>query len=65
MQIEQLCKQAFDVKYELAKIDTNTKNKILREAADQLITDSDDILKENKIDMQHGCDKNSVLKDRV
>ena len=47
MDLKELCKNAKESKYIIAKLDTNTKNKVLLETAAKLIEDSKDIIKGN------------------
>ncbi len=52
--VEELCKAAFQVKYEIQKLDTETKNKALLQAADLLEEECDNILQANSVDVEKG-----------
>ncbi len=67
MEIRDLCKRAFEVKHEVAKLTTNEKNKILMDAAAQLVEDTDLIIKANEIDMENAKQNNMPqgLQDRL
>lgn len=54
MELEVLCKKTFDVKKYLNNLDTETKNKVLFDAADYLEQDSAEIIEANKIDLENG-----------
>ncbi|WP_027421986.1 glutamate-5-semialdehyde dehydrogenase [Lachnobacterium bovis] len=67
MEIKNLCKKAFEVKHDVAKLTTNEKNKILMDAAEQLIEDSEAIIAANKVDMKNAVENNMPqgLQDRL
>lgn len=52
--LETLGKNAVDAENILRNLSTNKKNQVLREAADQLVKDTDKILAANAIDVQKG-----------
>ncbi|MBE5851720.1 MAG: glutamate-5-semialdehyde dehydrogenase [Lachnospiraceae bacterium] len=57
MNLENLCKQAASVKYQVQKLSENEKNTILLQAANELITQSNYILTENEKDIKNGIKK--------
>ncbi len=67
MDLKELCKNAKESKYIIAKLDTNTKNKVLFETAAKLIEDSEDIIKGNELDLKRAKENNmpESLQDRL
>ncbi len=67
MDLIELCKKAKESKYIIAKLDTNTKNKVLFETATKLIEDSKDIIKGNELDLKRAKENNmpESLQDRL
>lgn len=67
MDLKELCKNAKESKYIIAKLDTNTKNKVLLETAAKLIEDSEDIIKGNELDLKRAKENNmpESLQDRL
>lgn len=67
MDLKELCKNAKESKYIIAKLDTNTKNKVLLETAAKLIEDSKDIIKGNELDLKRAEENNmpESLQDRL
>ena len=67
MDLKELCKNAKESKYIIAKLDTNTKNKVLLETAAKLIEDSKDIIKGNELDLKRAKENNmpESLQDRL
>lgn len=54
MNLEQMCKDTCEVKNQIGMLDCDTKNRILRAAADMLLKQEEMILCANAIDMQNG-----------
>lgn len=54
MELLEICKNAKEIVGKVGILDTNTKNKVLREVADALIANTDYILKENAKDIENG-----------
>jgi glutamate-5-semialdehyde dehydrogenase len=54
MSLETICKNAYDTKYEVQNLSTETKNKALNAVADALIARSTDIINANAIDLKKG-----------
>ena len=54
MELLEICKQAKEVKGCIGILDTNTKNRVLRKAADAFIEDRNYILSENEKDLKNG-----------
>ena len=52
--LELLCKQASDVKISVGMLDTDTKDRVLRDAADALLSFENEILEENAKDIENG-----------
>lgn len=52
--LEILCKQASDVKISVGMLDTDTKDRVLRDAADALLSFENEILEENAKDIENG-----------
>ncbi len=52
MKLEELCKKAFDAKYEVQKLTTDQKNSALKAVADKLIDEIPMILAENEKDLK-------------
>ncbi len=67
MELQQICREAKETKYTLAKLDTTTKNQVLQRVAAKLEEDAQEIIKSNAIDMDNGRAKgmNSGLLDRL
>lgn len=67
MDLKDLCRNANEAKYVIAKLDTNTKNKVLLETALKLIEDSSLIIKANKLDLAKAKENNmpESLQDRL
>lgn len=67
MDLKELCKNAKESKYFIAKLDTNTKNKVLFETAAKLIEDAKDIIKGNELDLKRAKENNmpESLQDRL
>lgn len=57
MNLEQLCKQAAAVKYQVQKLSEAEKNSILLQAANELTAQSNYILTENEKDIKNGIEK--------
>ena len=57
MNLEQLCKQAASVKYQVQKLSEAEKNSILLQAANELTAQSNYILIENEKDIKNGIEK--------
>ena len=57
MNLEQLCKQAAVVKYQVQKLSEAEKNSILLQAANELTAQSNYILTENEKDIKNGIEK--------
>lgn len=57
MNLEQLCKQAASVKYQVQKLSESEKNNILLQAANELTAQSNYILTENEKDIKNGIEK--------
>lgn len=57
MNLEQLCKQAASVKYQVQKLSEAEKNSILLQAASELTAQSNYILTENEKDIKNGIEK--------
>ncbi len=58
MDIRELCSSAKKAKFEVGKLETIVKNKVLKDAAQQLIDDSKDIMIANAKDMDNGKKNN-------
>ena len=54
MTLLEICKSAFDAKYEVQNLSTDIQNKALLAVAEQIKADAADIIAANKIDMDHG-----------
>ena len=54
MELLEICNQAKEVKGCIGILDTNTKNRVLRKAADAFIEDRNYILSENEKDLKNG-----------
>lgn len=54
MNLEQMCKDTCEVKNQIGMLDCDTKNRILRAAADMLLKQEELILCANAIDVQNG-----------
>jgi len=67
MNLEQLCQEAFSVKYQVQKLTEEQKNTVLIAAAKALQMQADYILTENKKDIENGIQKNmpAGLLDRL
>lgn len=67
MDLKELCKNAKESKYFIAKLDTNTKNKVLFETAAKLIENAKDIIKGNELDLKRAKENNmpESLQDRL
>lgn len=67
MDLKELCKNAKESKYFIAKLDTNIKNKVLFETAAKLIEDAKDIIKGNELDLKRAKENNmpESLQDRL
>lgn len=67
MNLQELCSNAKDAKYVVAKLDTNTKNKVLLQVADKLVKDSKEIIKGNALDLDRAKKNNMPegLQDRL
>lgn len=58
MDIIEACKKANSAKYIAAELDTDKKNNVLLEVADELVARADEIIEANKSDMQRGRSNN-------
>ncbi len=58
MELRELGKRAKEAKYEVALLDTETKNSLLHKIADALIADAEVIIAQNAIDMENGRNNN-------
>ena len=67
MDLKELCKNANEAKYTVAKLDTNTKNKVLLETAERLIKESKAIIEGNNRDLDRAKKNNMPqgLQDRL
>jgi len=67
MDLESLCKGAHDVRLTIGTYTSEIKNKVLRDAADCLIADSDDIIAANAIDLENAIanQMSPALQDRL
>lgn len=67
MDLKELCKNANEAKYMVAKLDTNTKNKVLLETAARLINESKAIIEGNSLDLDRAKKNNMPqgLQDRL
>ena len=67
MDLKELCKKANDSKYFVAKLDTNTKNKVLLETAERLINESEAVIEGNRLDIDRAKKNNMPqgLQDRL
>lgn len=67
MELQEICREARDVKYALAKLDTQKKNAVLCRAADQLLQDAGEIVRQNEQDMEAARQKGMAqgLLDRL
>jgi len=67
MDLKELCKNANEAKYTVAKLDTNTKNKVLLETAARLINESKAIIEGNSRDLDRAKKNNMPqgLQDRL
>ncbi len=67
MNLEALCKRAYDVRIKVGMLDTDVKNETLRKAADALLAHEEEILKANAMDMENGKKRNmpAGLLDRL
>ena len=54
MELLEICKNAKEVSRQVARLDTNTKNKALLAVADALIAQADVIIEANSHDLEHG-----------
>lgn len=52
--LERLCKQASDVKIEVGMLDSDTKDKVLCDAAKALLANEEEIIKANELDVLNG-----------
>ncbi|WP_035792691.1 glutamate-5-semialdehyde dehydrogenase [Butyrivibrio sp. AE3006] len=57
-EIKAIGKRAFDAKYELIKLSTEQKNKVLCDVADELVASSEEIIAANNIDTENGRNNN-------
>lgn len=55
--LNDLCKNAFEVRNDIAILDSESKNRVLRTAADMLLEHEAEILKANAIDVANGKEK--------
>lgn len=55
--LNDLCKNAFEVRNDIAMLDSVTKNKVLLTAADMLLEHEEEILAANAIDVENGKEK--------
>ena len=56
--MEELCKQAHEVRIEIGMLSAQTKSDVLQRAADCLLLHEDEILKANEKDVETGIEKN-------
>ena len=61
MDLQTICERAKEAKYQLGKLDSNTKDQVLLTAADLLEKNAKTIVEANAIDMKHGREKNMPL----
>ena len=54
MELTELCKSAKQVSRQIGNLDTNTKNEVLRAAAEALVAHTDEIIRENEKDLARG-----------
>lgn len=54
MELTELCKSAKEVSRQIGNLDTNTKNEVLRAAAEALVAHTDEIIRENEKDLARG-----------
>ena len=54
MTLTSICQNAFNAKYEVQNLSTETKNKALLAVAEQIKADAAEIIAANKIDLDHG-----------
>lgn len=52
--LEELCKNAYDVRLKVGMLDTDVKNQVLEDAADALLENEQEILAANAIDVENG-----------
>ena len=67
MDLKELCKNANEAKYMVAKLDTSTKNKVLLDTAERLIKESKAIIEGNSLDLDRAKKNNMPqgLQDRL
>lgn len=67
MELELLCKNAAEVKYEMQTLSTEKKNEVLEECAQALVNCQRELLKANELDMQRAAEKGMPqgLQDRL
>lgn len=67
MDLIELGRRAKAAKYDVARLDTHTKNELLKKIAADLVSDTELILKENELDMANGkgAGMNQGLLDRL
>lgn len=58
MYIKELCEKTAKAKYQVALLDTKTKNLVLEESAKLLVENTDEIIKANTIDIENGRKNN-------
>ena len=65
--LTEICQQACEAKYVLAKLNVNKKNEVLRDAAQRLVAQTEQILEANQLDMQRAVEKQMPqgLQDRL
>lgn len=58
MELKELGMRAKSAKYEVALLDTETKNELLHKIADAIVADAETIIRQNAIDMENGRKNN-------
>ena len=58
MELKELGMRAKSAKYEVALLDTETKNELLHKIADAILADAETIIRQNAIDMENGRKNN-------
>ena len=53
MTLTEICQKAFNAKYEVQNLSTETKNKALLAVAEEIVADADSIIEANKVDLEH------------
>ena len=54
MELTELCKSAKEVSRQIGNLDTNTKNEVLRAAAEAIVAHTEEIIRENEKDLARG-----------